>query len=107
MLKKQKILNEIKQLLNHHFENEIKDVLLFGSQASGKANKNSDYDILIVLKTSHDWKKRNRISEICYDIDLKYDIVTDIHVISENELQNSLRGYQPIFQNAIKNGIYA
>jgi len=32
MLKKQKILNEIKQLLNHHFENEIKDVLLFGSQ---------------------------------------------------------------------------
>ena len=46
------ILKEIKQFLQKEFADNIKDVILFGLQASQKASPNSDYDILIILKTS-------------------------------------------------------
>ena len=106
MIDKKTIIRELKKHLQEKLGNYILDVILFGSQAMGTSNHDSDYDILILVKTKPDWKIRSTISDFCYDIDLKYDIITDIHILSEGEL-NSLRGKQPIFQNAIQKGIYA
>jgi predicted nucleotidyltransferase len=100
------ILKDLKTHLKKHFGNEIKDVILFGSRISDAAGIDSDYDFLIILQKKPDWRKKRIISDICYDIDLRYNIITDIHVLSESEI-NSLRGKQPIFQNAIKGGLYA
>ncbi len=99
------ILKEIKQFLQKEFADNIKDVILFGSQASQKASPNSDYDILIILKQQVDWQIQRKISDICYAVDLKYNIITDTHIISEPEL-NELRGKQPIFTNVIQKGIH-
>lgn len=100
------ILTDLKNHLQKQFKNIIKDIILFGSHAYGYSDKNSDYDILIIVKTKPDWKLKRLISDLCYDIDLKYNIITDTHILSETELE-TLRGKQPIFQNAIHNGIYA
>lgn len=40
------------------------------------------------------------MSDICYEIDLKYNIISDNHLMSESELL-TLRGKQPIFVNEI------
>lgn len=40
------------------------------------------------------------------DVDIAYDILIDVHLLSMDEL-NTKRGRQPIFVNALKNGIYA
>ena len=102
-----KILHDLKAHLQSKLSEDIKEVILFGSQASSVSSKNdSDYDIVILLKSKPDWKMKRMISDLCYDIDLKYNIITDTHVLSEKEL-NTLRGKQPIFQNAIDNGIHA
>jgi hypothetical protein len=45
---------------------------------------------------------QRQISDLCYEIELKYNIITDTHIISEKEF-SELRGKQPIFVNAIKN----
>jgi len=100
------ILNDLKTHLKKHFGNEIKDIILFGSRISNKAVNDSDYDFLIILQEKPDWQKRRLISDLCYDIDLRYNIITDTHVLAESEI-NSLRGKQPIFQKAIKGGLYA
>jgi hypothetical protein len=68
------------------------------------SHANSDYDILIVLKHKPDWVPEREISDICYEIDLKYNIITDTLIISEPELKN-LRGKQPVFVNALENGL--
>jgi predicted nucleotidyltransferase len=101
-----KILKDLKGHLKKHLGNEIKEVILFGSRVSDMAEVDSDYDILIILKEKPNWPKRRVISDLCYDIALKYNIITDTHMIAESEI-DSVRGRQPIFQNAIKNGIYA
>ncbi len=105
-INKKNILNDLKYQLKLRFPDNLKDVILFGSHVTGKARKDSDYDILIVLKQKVDWKTEREISDICYEIDLKYNIVTDTHVVSEPELL-TLRGKQPIFVNALSKGLYA
>ncbi len=104
MVVKTKILNDLKSSLIDKFGNNIKDVILFGSQVNYSAIESSDYDILIILKDKPDWQYEREISKVCYSIDLKYNIITDIHMLAESEL-DSLRGKQPIFINAINTGI--
>ena len=106
MVEQRKILSHLKSLLVNNFSSEVKDVILFGSRVSGNSRSDSDYDLLIILKEKPDWKTRKKISELCYDIDLKFDIITDPHILGEAEL-SSLRGSQPIFRKALSNGIYA
>ena len=102
------ILRKLKNLLQKHFHDAIKDVILFGSQAAGAAREDSDYDVLIVLnKDNYDWKYRNHICHVIYDMELEYDIFIDMHIISRYELFYTLRGAQPIFVNAVNKGIYA
>ncbi|MFW5945205.1 MAG: nucleotidyltransferase domain-containing protein [Bacteroidota bacterium] len=106
MLNKHKILTDSKIHLRQNYGDSIKDVILFGSQARGDSTKDSDYDILVILKKDYTHKDERKIINLCYDIDLKYDIIIDVHVLSSNELK-SLRGKQPIFINALRTGIYA
>jgi predicted nucleotidyltransferase len=103
---KKKILKDLNLLLKSRFTDDLTDVVLFGSHAYGNAHNDSDYDILIVMKNKPDWKIEREISDLCYEVDLKYNITTDTHVIGEREL-DTLRGKQPIFVNAIANGIHA
>jgi predicted nucleotidyltransferase len=106
LVNNQIVLKELSHLLKSRFPDDIKDVVLFGSRILGKNQKDSDYDILIVLKQKADWKREREISDLCFEIDLKFNITTDTHIIGESELL-SLRGKQPIIVNAIANGIHA
>jgi predicted nucleotidyltransferase len=100
------ILNDLKNHLILNYGKSIRDVILFGSRARGESKKYSDYDIVIVLDKEYTGKDENLILDLCYDIDLKYDILLDVHLISEKEL-DTIRGRQPIFINALKSGVYA
>ena len=102
------ILSQVKTILKKKFKREIKNVILFGSRAEGNAGKYSDYDILIILnKDQYNWKYKHQLLEVIYNFELENDIYLDIHILSEYELKNTLRGTQPIFTNAIKHGVYA
>ncbi len=100
------VLSELKYHLIKNYGNSVKDIVLFGSRARGNFNKYSDYDVLIILEKKYSGEDENKILDLCYDIDLKYDILLDVHIISDDELK-TIRGKQPIFINAIKSGIYA
>jgi predicted nucleotidyltransferase len=106
MVEKFQIINDLKSLLASKLGDNLKQVILFGSQAYGAAKEFSDYDFLIILKEKPDWKLKRSISDYCYEIDLKYGVFIDAHILGEEELE-TLRGKQPIFQIAIKKGIYA
>ncbi|NJK95312.1 MAG: nucleotidyltransferase domain-containing protein [Bacteroidales bacterium] len=100
------ILTELKLNLSDKLHDNLRDVVLFGSQLTEKTKTDSDYDILILVKDKSDWKLERQISDICFEIDLKYGILTDTHVLSEAELTTP-RGKQPIFVNALNQGYHA
>ncbi len=98
---------EIKQHLNNHLDGIVSDVIIFGSRVWGKARKDSDYDAIIVLTAEYTRKVQKQINDLCYDLDLKYDIFLDTQIISEYELKNGIRGKHPLFKTVIKKGIHA
>ena len=100
------IIRDLKGYLQKGYNDPVKEIILFGSQAKGNSNDNSDYDVLIVLEKEYGARDENQIYDLCYDIDLKYNIIIDAHLISLQELK-TIRGKQPIITNAIKTGIYA
>ncbi len=106
MIDNHKILADLKEHLIQNYDGSISEIILFGSHASGRSTRDSDYDILIILENDYSAKDENVILDLCYDINLKYDILIDAHLLSQREI-NSLRGKQPIFVNALKNGIHA
>jgi predicted nucleotidyltransferase len=100
----QQAMRELKGLLINSFPDYIDKVILFGSRAQGKAHRYSDYDILIVLRKAYDWKFKNEIYDKTWEIDYKYDILTDIKLISSEEL-NTIKGKQPFILDALETGI--
>ena len=107
MMNKEFFLKELKALLVANFGEDIKDVILFGSQVTGKANEDSDYDVLIILNRSYDWEYRSKITSVIYDMELEYDIFVDTKIISVNELHNTIKGKHPLIVDAIQEGIHA
>jgi uncharacterized protein len=101
------IITELKRVLVSQFGDNIKDVILFGSQASGKPAEDSDYDILILVANDYDWKYQNLVFDKAFDVGLKYQVLFDLHLLSVNEKNNTIRGKEPIFINALQKGIHA
>ena len=100
------ILKDLKNSLQIGLDGSVQDIILFGSHATGQAAEGSDYDVLIVINKDYDAQVENKVYDMCYDIDLKYNIIIDAHLISIRELSTQ-RGKQPIFTRAIKTGLYA
>ena len=107
MVNKNQIVNILKQNLDSKFPGLIKDVILFGSQVKGNLTADSDYDILIITSKKIDWKIKQLLRDICYDISLEYDIFIDSKFISNYELKNSFWGKHPLYTDAINYGIHA
>jgi predicted nucleotidyltransferase len=107
MTKKYRILQSVKTRLETVFSSRISKVVLFGSQAKNTANKNSDFDILIVTIDPFKWQERGLIRDICYEIALEYDILIDSKIISQTEIETKFWGKHPLITDALVDGIYA
>ena len=101
------IITELKKALVSQFGDNIRDVILFGSQASGNSTNDSDYDILILVANDYDWKYQNLLFDKAFDVGLKYQVLFDLNLLSDNEKNTTLRGKEPIFVNALQKGIHA
>lgn len=106
MAETKKIIDELKNHLVKNYAGSVKEVILFGSRSYGSPEEFSDYDVLIILGNNYTSEDENQILDLCYDIDLKYNILLDVHILSTKEL-NSPRGRQPVFVKALKSGIRA
>ena len=101
------VLKALKHDLVSRFGEDINDVILFGSQASGMSMDDSDYDILILLSNDYDWKYQNLLFDKAFDVGLQYHVLFDLHLLSLNERNNSLKGKKPLIVNALEKGIHA
>ena len=98
------LLREMKAMLMNEFGDLIEKIILFGSQIDGTSREFSDYDVLVVVKRTIDWETADEIRSVLYDLNIKYDILISIQVISLPELE-TIPGKQPFIQNAIETGI--
>ncbi|MEA2096024.1 MAG: nucleotidyltransferase domain-containing protein [Candidatus Cloacimonadota bacterium] len=99
-----KAMIELKKLLIKKYPEIIDKLILFGSRAENRENEFSDYDILLILKEQYNREFEENVLDIAYDIILKYDILTDLKFITNDELK-TIKGALPFVQSAMNNGV--
>lgn len=87
-------------------KNPLADIILFGSHARGQSNKNSDWDILILLNQLN----VNRLIEMeyrdeLYDIELEIGEPISTFVFSKSDWEGKYN-ITPFYQNIKREGIY-
>jgi len=96
------IISELKDRLITRFGKNIDHVKLFGSRAKGNAKKDSDYDVMIVLKKDYDWDYQDKVNHVCDKVEEKYNIWIQTHFVSINQLYNGREGKEPLYFDVLK-----
>ncbi len=98
------ILKRLQDSLKKIYGPELKDLILFGSQAKNTAKEDSDIDIAIVLQNSFDLDQElEKTSVVIADICLEYDILIN-RIFMDNEY---FKGHQSaLVRNIQQEGIY-
>jgi predicted nucleotidyltransferase len=103
-LKEKRALSEFKRKILEKLGKNVLTIKLFGSKARGDFKKDSDIDILIILK-KRNLKAEDKIYKIVTDISLKYEIDLSPKIFSEAEYRERLQLELPFFLIAQKEGI--
>lgn len=98
------VIKDLIQDLKSEFGNNLSSVIIFGSYARGEATRDSDLDLLVVLKEIPDYRRaKEKIREIAYANTFEKGrlIVAAPILMSEREF---LTGVSPILMNIRKEG---
>lgn len=77
---KKKYHSKIKKLIKILKNLDPEKIILFGSAAQGKINKDSDIDICMIKKTKDKWKVKSKISNLLWNSDFDWEIEPDIKI---------------------------
>jgi predicted nucleotidyltransferase len=97
------IITELRQELTKLYGDQLKKLILYGSQARGDANEDSDIDLMIVLTNlTSPGDEIFRMGKIKNQLDLKYDQLISIFPISEKDFSDKKT---PLLENIRREGI--
>ena len=98
----QQIFKEIQSLKQEILPNE--KVILFGSQARGDANKDSDWDLLVLVNAnSTTLDDEIKFSYPFAKLGWKYNIDLNVLLYSKNDWNK--RNFMPFYKNVLTDGI--
>jgi uncharacterized protein len=97
------ILTELREQLSALYGDRLDQLILFGSQARGDAEPDSDIDVMVVLKGEvNSYKESERVTEITAEISLKYAVlITCIYISADRYSRND----RALFRNVHREGI--
>lgn len=99
-----KAIRELKNEIKKYFD--LYDIVLFGSVARQEADEESDMDLLIVIKEEATHIVRNQISDIVFEINLKYDTNISIVVLEKSKWDNGVMHITPFYKEIERDGVY-
>ena len=100
------LLNETVAGLRDIFGEQLDRVILYGSYARGDYDEESDVDVMAKLYLTADEIRayRRRVSELAFDIGLKYDILLSIK-LQDKAIYDRYFDAMPFFRNIAKDGV--
>jgi len=99
-------LDMFKKRMLNAFPQRVKSVALFGSRATGRAKKDSDYDVFIMVDR-RDRALVDAIFDIAYDIYMESNLTFDISpvIMSEEFFNARLSQERRIAKEIVEQGI--
>jgi len=102
--KEKKAVREFIAAVRSAYGDKIHRAALFGSKARGDWTKYSDIDVLLIVEDDS-WAFRKAIIGIDSDIELKYDVLIDVRVISAARWQYLANIQAGLYQNISKDAV--
>ena len=97
------ILREFRNGLERIYGSRLVGAVLFGSQARGEAEPDSDIDVMVVLRgLVNPHEEIHRLSVFKADLCLKYDVVVSCVYVSEAEYRQD---GTPLMLNVRREGV--
>lgn len=101
----QEAIKLFKERINDVYGDNLADIILYGSAARNEQDRESDIDLLVLLKDIEDyWDEVHRIGDIAFEINDYFDYKIFISAIPESvkEFQNKRT---PLFLNIKREGV--
>jgi len=102
--KEKKAVREFIATVRSAYGDKIQHAALFGSKVRGDWTKYSDVDILLIVEDDS-WAFRKAIIGIDSDVELKYDVMLDIRVISAARWQYMANIQAGLYQNISRDAV--
>jgi len=97
------VLAELRRRLHELYGNRLVRLVLFGSQARGDANTDSDIDVLVVLKGPVEpFREIHRASVVTAAVSLENDVVISCVYVSEERFKSD---HGPLLANVRAEGV--
>lgn len=110
-LKDQTAINESDKLLLSKCKRVIENIdplariILYGSKARGEANKESDYDLVIVTEGEVSLLREDEHRKALFPIELETGAVLTVFLVEEKDWNSSLYAAMPFRQNVEREGV--
>ncbi len=101
----QQVLKEFRKKIEALYSQRLKNIILYGSYATGKATVDSDIDLAVVLNGEvAAGEEIDRMIDIVTEINLKFGVLLSIYPVSEKQY-NTINS--PLLMNLRKEGVTA
>jgi predicted nucleotidyltransferase len=99
----QAAVNRLKEVLTRDFG--LVRLVLFGSKARGDSDRESDIDVIVVLRDEFDWRTKHAIFDICFDIGLDHDVLLQPVIFSQAEYDKPVARVTPLMLAVEQEGV--
>lgn len=79
-----RLLNAFRETVTREFGAAVREILVFGSKARGDSTAESDLDILVLIDAG-DWRFKDQIADVAYDLAIKTEVVPSVVVYTLTE----------------------
>jgi len=97
-------LENLLQQLRERYPEQVLQVILFGSKARNDSRPDSDTDLLVLVK-DETWALRHAIWKLAARIELEYDLLFNIQIISAERWQAMTRAGFSLCKSVAREGI--
>ncbi|MEW6267313.1 MAG: nucleotidyltransferase domain-containing protein [Thermodesulfobacteriota bacterium] len=101
---REQFLKKVRALLAEAFGDRLQGVVLYGSEARGEAQPDSDIDLLVLLSGPVDWHDRWRIVDALYELQLEVENCRQLEAYPMDVAAYEA-GELTFFRNARREGI--
>ncbi|MFC1714795.1 nucleotidyltransferase domain-containing protein [Candidatus Poribacteria bacterium] len=101
---REELLNRIKDRLEDTYGDRLQGIVLYGSEARGEAEPDSDIDLLVLLKGPVQFGKDLRTNvDVLYDLQL--EVIRPIHAVPV-DVEVFRAGKYAVYRNAQREGVF-
>ena len=93
-----------RQALEDQFSKLVKELVVFGSKARGSSHKDSDLDVLVVIREG-DWKTKKSVADTGYALAIGTRVVPSLIVFTDEEWAFHRDREAPFWQTVVRDGI--